>query len=284
MMRFFSLVLLVLVGCTGGMTEKKGRHREARESVVKRADLIQKVTIAGNVVPNRFSLINSAYSGYVRKLYVSVGDKVQSGAPLVSVSQSLQSNDTVYPIRAPFAGVVSQVAKLEGEFVNQSDANSYILRVDDFSKMFIDASVPEADRSKLQVGQSAVARATALGEKTYNAVIREIAYSAKVQNNYSSTQVLYPLKLEIVGNDASLVSGLSVLVDVETAKRTNVLQVGVEFVEKRNGKYFVTLVTGEKREIKVGIQNDEMVEIIDGLKEGDRLRQVDFAALGGSEE
>ncbi len=274
------LILGFLVLSFFGCTEKHtGPHRDSRESVVKRADLSQKVTIAGNVIPLRHSLIMSAYSGYVQKIYVGVGEHVKAGAPLVSVAPSLQSLDKVYPIRAPFSGIVSQVMKLEGEYVNSSDTNSYIIRLDDFSKMFIDANVPEADRAKLRVGQDAIVHATALGNKTYKAVIREIAYASKSTNSWSNTQVLYPVRLEITDDDASLVSGLSVLVDVETAKRTNVLQVGVEFVAKHNNKYYATLANGTQKEVSIGIQNEESVEITNGLAEGDHVRQVDFASL-----
>lgn len=288
MSRYSSFILALLLcftlsGCTdksGGAKGARSSARKLRENTVTRGDLLQKVTVAGNVVPIRYSLVTAPYTGYVRKLYVNVGDTVKAGAPLVSVTQSLQSTDPVYPLRAPFSGLISQVMRLEGEFVRQDDTASYILRVDDFSKMYIDATVPEADRTKLRVGQSAVARATALGEKTYSAVIKEIAFAAKVQNSWSETQVLFPVRLEILKTDRDLVSGLSVLVDVETAKRSNVLQVGVEFVEKKNGKFFVTLQDGSRKEVAVGIQNEEVVEIVSGLSEGDKVRQVDFSAIG----
>ncbi|NUM88740.1 MAG: efflux RND transporter periplasmic adaptor subunit [Bdellovibrionales bacterium] len=271
-----SILLLTLPALLGCTQKAPGARMKQREATVERSDLIQKVTVAGNVVPFRYSLITAPYNGYVKKLYVSVGDRVTSGAPLVSVAQSLQSVEQVYPLRAPFTGIVSQVMRVEGEFVRQDDTSSYILRLDDFSRMYIEAAVPEADRTKLKVGQQAVVRATALGEKTYKAVIREIAFAAKVQQSWSNTQVLFPVRLELLEHDSDLVSGLSVLVDVETAKRPSVLRVGVEFVEKNGGKYMVTLVDGMKKEVVVGIQNEEHVEILNGLSEGDRLRQVDF--------
>ena len=281
MNRFFSLILILsfLAGCTKSDKDSVRNQKNLRESAVVRGDIVQKVTISGNVVPIRYSLITAPYNGYVRKLYVSVGDSVKENAPLVSVVQSLQSSDHAYPMRAPFSGLVSQVSRLEGEYVTQSDANGYIMRLDDFSKLFINATVPEADRTKLRVNQAAVARATALGDKTYDAVIREIAFASKAQNSWSETQVLYPVRLELLKTDKELVSGLSVLVDVETAKKSNVLQVGVEFVEKKSGKYFVTLKDGVKKEITIGIQNEEMVEVVSGLKEGDLLQQIDFSAI-----
>ena len=41
----------------------------------------------------------------------------------------------------------------------------------------------------------------------------------------------------------------------------------------------MTLEDGTRKEVKVGLQNDEMFEIQQGVKEGDRVRMVDFASL-----
>jgi len=68
--------------------------------------------------------------------------------------------------------------------------------------------------------------------------------------------------------------------DVVTDKREKVLVLGHEYIqEEPSGGYFVTLESGEKRKITVGLQTEEAAEILSGLAEGDRTRPIDFLSL-----
>ena len=68
--------------------------------------------------------------------------------------------------------------------------------------------------------------------------------------------------------------GMTADITIETAKKTNVLRVPREFVEDVNGKKFVRLYHNgktEKKEIKAGLEGDNFIEVISGLKEGDKI-------------
>jgi multidrug efflux pump subunit AcrA (membrane-fusion protein) len=144
-------------------------------ATVVRQDVIQRVTISGNIVPFRKTVITGPYKGYIRKMYVKIGDKVKVGDPIASVSTSLTVNDPAFPLRAPFAGVVVAVDKAEGEFVKESDPTDFIARIDDLSKFYIEAVAPEIERVKIKLGQEAIVRASAILDRTYKAVVREIS-------------------------------------------------------------------------------------------------------------
>ena len=53
-----------------------GTEHSNRGTVAK-GELIQRVTFSGTVSPNRKSVITAPYNGYVRNVYVRVGEKVQ---------------------------------------------------------------------------------------------------------------------------------------------------------------------------------------------------------------
>jgi hypothetical protein len=58
-----------------------------------------------------------------------------------------------------------------------------------------------------------------------------------------------------------------------------VLTLGHEFIQKENENYFVILKNGDRQNIKVGIQNESVFEILEGLNEEQEVQQVDFLKL-----
>lgn len=250
---------------------------------VKKETLEQKITIAGNIVPNRSTVVTAPFTGYVKKLFVKVGDIVSAGDPLVTMTQSLQSSENSFPLRAPFPGIVVQVGRSEGQLAHDGVVAEFILRVDDLSKLFVTASAPEIDWVKISPGQEVVIRAAAVITRTYKGVIRELSLAAKQEDNSSGwgggSKVEFPVRLEILDADKQLSPGMTVVVDIIAHRTENVLTLPHEYVSREDTKYFVTMANGEKRAIEVGQQNEEAFEIKHGLKEGDRVKQVDFASL-----
>lgn len=255
--------------------------------VVKRGDLIQKITVAGQLIPKRRTAIMPPYNGYVRKVFHEIGDKVKVGEPVVIMSQTLADLlSQSYPIRAPFAGEVVQIIHLEGEYVQTSQDNAMIMRIDDLSSLFAQADVPELDIVKIHIGQDVIVKATPVLDKKYHGIVREIALAAREKKEWSRTsdKVDFTVKIEITDADGTIKPGMSALIDIVAAKRANTLIVRHEYIQKSGDDYLAVLENGEKRPVKVGIQDDESFEILSGLKEGDKLRLVDFLALSESED
>lgn len=47
--------------------------------------------------------------------------------------------------------------------------------------------------------------------------------------------------------------------------------VPVEAITTRKNKYYVTMENGEEREVEVGIYNEDYIEIVSGLTEGEKV-------------
>lgn len=278
-------LILVVVLFFGGILYSKlnmpGKTKASRRiEAVKKMDLIQRVTIAGNVVPKRKTIVTAQFNGYVKKLFVKVGDKVKKDDPLVSVVQSLQSVDPVYPLRSPFSGTVVQVLKDEGEFVKQNDPQDYILRVDSLDELYLNSDVPEIDSVKIKKGQEVIVKASAILDKTYKGVVTEISLASKLQDSWrGNSKVDYQTKIKLIDFDKDLKPGMSAIVDIITHKKEDVLVLPHEFILKEGGKYFALLAKSGRQEIKLGLQNESYFEVLEGLKEGDRVRQIDFMEI-----
>ena len=178
--RIEKLLCIAFIGFWGFGCTMQSR-KAGNLSTVSFNDLVQRVTVPGVVSSNRKTMISAPYSGYIKKIYVQVGQKVAEGAPIVSVVQSLRnSSEEVYPLRAPFAGTVAQVLKTEGEYVEQygnsggtggGGKGNSIIRIDDLSHLFVDATSPEIEVDKLQEGQVVVFLVLVLLRRSYKGKI-----------------------------------------------------------------------------------------------------------------
>ncbi|MBI3543774.1 MAG: efflux RND transporter periplasmic adaptor subunit [Deltaproteobacteria bacterium] len=254
--------------------------------VVRKQDLVQRVTVAGTVIPNKRTLFMPPYAGYIKKIYVKVGDKVRAGDPIISVVQSLNMVGEIYPMRAPFTGSVVQVLKTEGEWVETTGDNNVLLRIDDTSQLFVAGDAPEIDMVKIKVGQEVVIRAAAVLSRSYKGIVREISLAAREKKDWyrANEKVEFPIRIEVADQDERLKPGMSTLVDIIAAKATQALTLPHEYIEKNGEKYYVTPEKGARREITVGLQNEEMFEITKGVTEGERVKAVDFTALPAAPE
>lgn len=259
-----------------------GPGKQGKGGVAVKQDLEQRVTIAGTISSRRRTLVAAPYNGYVKQIFVKVGDKVKPGQPLVSVAQSLQSSEPVFPLRAPYEGTVMHIQKHEGEYVKENDAQEFILRIDDLTSLFIDANAPEAERVKLKAGQDGVIKVSAVPTRTYKGKIAELTLAPQIEQNngrFSNKGSDYPVRVQMIDQDSAVGPGMSAVVDIITARVPGVIALRHEFIFREGNAYFVTLENGERRKIETGAQNDEIMEIKSGLREGEKVRPVDFTAL-----
>ncbi len=252
-----------------------------RVGLVARSDLLQQVTVAGNVVPNRRTVVTPPYNSYIKRIFVKIGDSVKKGDPVVSLAQSLRgAREEIYPLRAPFAGTVVQVLKAEGEYVVEAakDENA-ILRIDDLERLFVYCEVAESEITKVKKGQEAIIKANAVLTRPYHGIVREISLAAKEQKGgwtRPGDRVGFEVRIEIGDKNADIRPGMSAIVDIVIDKRNQTLVLPHEFVEKQGDEYSVTLENGDKKKIEVGLKNQDSFEILKGLKENDKVRMVDF--------
>ena len=272
-------MILVALGVGGYFYFKKSEPTPDQASalgLVEKQDLFQRVNISGAVTPRRMMIFVPPYEGYVRKIYVALGDKVKAGDPVVKIAPG--GDDDAFPLRAPYDGVVVQVMKTEGQYVEKSKADT-IIRIDDISRLYVVSDAPELDYAKLKIGQDVIVKASAIMERTYKGKIIEIAQAASNQERWERSKVEFAIKAEISDQDSRLKPGMSVVLDVITEQALGALTLRHEFIRKEGGKFHVTLEDGTRRDVQVGLRNEEAFEIKGGLTEGQKVKRVDFLSL-----
>ncbi len=274
-----NLFLIFLVPLFLACTEEP--KQEARIGIVQKQTIVQKVSLNGKLRGLRETQVRPGYSGYIGNLYVKVGDKVKEGQPLVRVRQTMNQPDSeVFPIVAPFAGTVTQILSREGEYVTSAATSTAIMVVNDLREIWVDTNVPEVDIAKVSLNLEAEIKANAIPRKKYKGIVKGIALSPrKSEDRWDRGRVEYPTEIRVENPDEDLKPGLTVVVDVISAKAENVIAVKHEFIHRDDNGYYLVDKTGARHAIKTGLSNDLMIEVTEGATEGLEVQMVDFGKL-----
>lgn len=125
-------------------------------------------------------------------------------------------------IRSPIDGVVIARSVDVGQTVAASfQTPTLFLIARDLRDMQIDTNVAEADVGVLDVGMGASFRVDALGERVFDARVRQIRLNPKIEQ----TVVTYNVVLATRNDDGRLLPGMTAAVRIRVASRPDVLRV-----------------------------------------------------------
>jgi HlyD family secretion protein len=192
-------------------------------------------------------------------------------------------------IRAPMGGIVTKRYLEEGELVtalSAFSAGSSIVRIEDRQTMRVKLNVNEIDVARLAKGLTAKVDVDAIPDKSLNGRVTKIAPASVALAAQSMAQgaaasadavVKYEVEIVLEQTDPKLRSGMSAKCTLEVLHRDKVLLLPIEFVGKDKEGRFVMLAPATKeakpirKAIRAGASSGAMVEIIDGVKEGDKV-------------
>ncbi len=181
-------------------------------------------------------------------------------------------------VRAPFDGVMGIRMVNVGDYVKDG---SDLVSIEDTSTMWLDFRLPERFVPRLKMGQQVEVQLDALPGKAFKAQIA--ALDTQLDANGRSLLV----RAKLPAGTPELRSGLFARVRVLLAVHQNALLVPEEALVPQGGKQFIIKlvenaagqVTAQRFEAKLGLRLPGKVEILSGLKVGDRVVTAGQAKL-----
>src|SRR5262249_13145311 len=133
----------------------------------------------------------------------------------------------------------------------------------------VDVTVDETDVARVAVGKPATMTFDALPGRPFRGSVIAVAPSGTL----SQGVVTYPVSLSIDARNQVLRSGMTASATIVIDEKNDVVVVPLRAV-RRQGRDQVVEVIGEDgkpvaRPVKTGVQNEQLVEITDGLSEGE---------------
>lgn len=191
-----------------------------------------------------------------------------------------------YTIESPIAGTIITKSYKAGDNLSSSSGSSATLcTIYDLSYLTMELSVDELDVSTVEVGQEVSITADAVEGKTYTGIVTKVNISGTTSNGVTA----YPVTVKIAETEG-LLPGMNVDAQIIVSSVTGVLAAPVDAVVRGNmilvktdssgsadvsdGQVLTTGSDGlpegfEYVEVSLGVNNDDYIEIISGLSEGD---------------
>ncbi len=274
---FTLIVILVGSGIAVKVIYSKKTPSKSNFGRVERGDIRQTTSLTGNIATIKRSDMIPPYTGYVKKIYVHIGQKIAKGDPVVSVTQSLQTDESPYPIRSPIDGIVTQVNKAEGEHVT----TEAIVRIEDRSTLLLKGNVSEVDRIRLKKNIPAEIRISSIPNKTFKGHITELFLSPLDAKDswLSNKSIEYPIIIQLDETSDEIQAGMTGFADILLKSVTDVLTLRHEYIYQTSTENYVIMKDGQRRNVQIGERNSEVAEIKSGLSEKDEVQLVDYSKM-----
>jgi HlyD family secretion protein len=232
-------------------------------------------------------------------------EQVEQARAALKQARDDLSKTTIY---APMSGTVSELNKEEGEIALGSQFQAdVILVIADLSEMEAQVNVDENDIVSIRTGEAAEIQTDALLAQPLKGKVSEISSSANTAAQGTTQQKTeFEIKIAIANPPKTLRPGMTATADIVTHTNATALSVPLQSValrtvdqlvrkgEKRKDAEarfkadrdgfveVVFVIEGGKavaRQVKTGIQSDELIEIVEGLKEGEEVVTGSYRAI-----
>lgn len=186
-----------------------------------------------------------------------------------------------YTITAPFDSIVAQSDARKGDVASLSTVLATLIT----KQRIAEITLNEVDVSKIAVKQKAILTLDALPDMSITGEVADIDTIGTV----SQGVVSYIVKIVFDTQDGRVKPGMSVSATIITAVRTDTLIVTNTAVKSQGDGHFVEVPASDdpqarslasgivlsqptiRKQVEIGLSNDENTEILSGLKEGDRI-------------
>jgi multidrug efflux pump subunit AcrA (membrane-fusion protein) len=224
------------------------------------------VVINGDVLAESQISIFPTVPGKITETRFQVGDRVDRGAAVAMVDPSRPGE--VYsqsPVISTIGGTILQAPVHPGDTVTTQTA---IYVVGDLSSLMVETFVPERFSNAARRGLAAQILLEALPGETFTAVVDEVS---PVLDPASRT---VRIRLKFAGGtDPRIKAGMFATVSLVTNTRRDVPLIPRSSVINTYGSWIVFTVNNQntalRREISLGLENENFIEVLSGLELGD---------------
>ena len=188
-------------------------------------------------------------------------------------------------ILAPFSGVIDDVIKEQGTVVAPG-MGSEIFRIVNLNNMYIETAVPEKYISNVTKGKNVEVFLPMLS-KTLNTKIRETG------NFINPANRTFMIEIEILNSDKSIKPNLTAKLKINDYTSRKAILIPQSIIsENAEGQQYVYIITdlngtkgiAKQTVVKTGKTQGDVIEILEGISEGDMLIQAGARSVKNGQE
>ena len=150
-----------------------------------------------------------------------------------------------------------------------------IITIPDMSKLAVDIDVHESHIKKIELGQKALISVEVIADQKLTGTVTKVAVLPDSNaSRYNPSLKVYPATIEIDGAHDWLKPGMTAKVEIIVNELEDVVYVPVQSIFVEDDRHYVFVDDGgrnTKRPVTIGEHNDEFIQILAGIEEGDSV-------------
>lgn len=179
-----------------------------------------------------------------------------------------QAQETLanYYVKAPFGGTIASLPVAKGETVSSGTVVATLIT----EQMIAELTLNEIEAAQVKIGEPAILNFDAIDGLSISGQVIEVDTVGTV----SQGVVSYGVRIGFDVQDERVKPGMSITATIIIDSRQNVLLVPTAAIKTQGGASYVEVLANnlpERRTVTTGLTDDVMVEIVDGLTEGDQV-------------
>lgn len=249
------------------LTKAQLEHVEIKTETAAPGDLDRILKVAGRVSANmnKTARVTSTLEGRITKLNADLNDQVKAGDVLALV-QTPELIGKPLELKAPIDGIVTERNQAIGELVEKANA---VYVISDPTDLWVIAEIKERDIAAVKVGQDATFTVLAYPDQSFHGKVVRIGHKVEEQSRTVETRI------EVNNTDGRLKPGMFADVEIVTIVEKGVLVIPDKALQSNGDEQivFVALEEGkfEKRVVKLGMEQHGRVQVLDGVKAGEKI-------------
>jgi multidrug efflux pump subunit AcrA (membrane-fusion protein) len=214
---------------------------------------------------NKTARITSTLEGRLTKLNFDLNDRVKTG-DVMALVESPELLGRALELKAPIDGIVTERNATPGELVDKSKP---VYTISDPTQLWAIAEVRERDIAAIKLGQDAAFTVLAYpGEKFHGKVLL-------IGNVVEAGSRTVEVRIAVGNADGRLKAGMFADVEIVTTILDNVLLIPDHALETDGESRIVFVALDgnkfEKRVVKPGLEQSGRVQILEGIKPGEKI-------------
>lgn len=305
---FIGIIFLIIILAGFFYLRKRNNHNSTSPSYeivrVEKGNIEVKVLSTGIIQPYTRVEVNASVSGRIDRVEVDEGNVVKKGDILAWISSedrmalldaarsalesSQQENDQEAIKEAEMAYEIAEKAykpvpltnSISGQVIDRScepgqnvSTQSILFVIAD--RLVASVEVDEVDIGKIKLGQQTWITLDAFPDERLKGKVTKISR----EGSLVSDVVVYEVMVDPLKVPSHWASGMTANVEFMVERKDSILVIPKGTVKGKEGDYFVMVLEDQPmtRKIETGITDGRVIEVTEGLKEGEKIM------LGGIE-
>ncbi len=240
---------------------------EIKTEPVKRGALEMTFKAAGTVTENlnKTAKITPTLEGRITSLHFDINDRVKEG-DVLALLQTPELLGKPLELKAPIAGILTERQATVGELAGKE---TQIYTISDPTDLWVVAEVKERDIAAVHLGEAATFTVLAYPNETFRGKV------VRIGNRVESASRTLDVRIAVRNEDGRLKPGMFADVEIATTAVNDALIIPDKALQSDEEGWMVFVALNgtkfEKRSVKTGLEQRGHVQVLEGLKEGEKV-------------